>query len=249
MDNKGLFSDALSYTKVTFFGNWIRWALFVMCALPGLLTAVLWVNISNSPTMYWDLLPLLALSQLATVIMFLPPMGYLARIFRGPTTPPEFDNWGALFVDGIRVTATYLLWLLPALILPFALVGLCLTGSLTEWLALLVSLLSPVLLIAVFVLVQLYSDLGAIRCARTNNVLEGLNIPTLTQTMQTIGWVKYIVAQIILLVLFVPFLILPLTLGFIPYAPDLVTCLITPFYLVFATRYLTQLYNQGIPQQ
>jgi len=252
MEYKLLLTDALAYTRATFFEKWSRWVLFVLCAVPGLLSVVFWDRLCDGPIWHWELLLAVIVLQVAAVILFFPPIGYLARINRGTTTPPEFDNWGTLFVDGIRITVTYLLWFLPALILLLAVLGTILVGYcglLTECLTSILLVLLIAALVVSIVLGLLYSDLGMIRCARTNSILEGLNISSLTTIIRTIGLVKYILAVSILLVLYVPFLVLYCTPDFIPYATDLIACLITPFYLVFSARYMTLLYNRGMLQQ
>jgi hypothetical protein len=54
----------------------------------------------------------------------LPVAGYGFRIMRGaargePPTLPEWDNWGDLFVDGLRVALVGIVYLLPVLLLFF----------------------------------------------------------------------------------------------------------------------------------
>lgn len=254
MDYRSVFVNSLGYTKETLFGKWRRWGIFVLCALPGLLAVILCETFCAE-------LPAVILSLLVSPVLYLIIMGYIARIYRG-TTPlpevPEFDNGGSLFVDGFRITVTYILWFLPAFLLFLALGGLtlalCVAEQIDAFIALLYILLTPLLLVAVAIAV-LYSDFGAIRCARTNSILEGINISSITMTIKAIGWVNYLIAIVILIV---PFLVITTTLAFaldfipvpVPYVFDIIDgCVITPIYLVFTARYMTLLYNQGTPQQ
>lgn len=60
------------------------------------------------------------------LVPLLPVMGYLARLVRAgarnedPARLPEWDNWGELFVDGLRLTAASLIGILPGLVIMIA---------------------------------------------------------------------------------------------------------------------------------
>lgn len=256
MDSKRRVIDAMEYTRSIFIGRWSRWIFFILLLLPGCLAAVLCDTQCNCSGEQGDLLiPAFFLSLVLASILFLPLMGYCARIYRGTTTlPPEFDNWGSLFIDGIKITATCILWSLPALILSLTLGGLalafCITGQ-ADGVLLIQGLLVTLLLVAAFVLMLLYSNMGVIRCAQTNSILEGLNIPSITRTIKGIGWVEYLIA---LFILIVPYFIITSILEsafntHLSIYHIINGCVIIPFYLVFAARYMTQLYNQGESQQ
>ena len=249
MDYRSVFVDSLGYTKETLFGKLSRWVIFALCALPGVLAVILCETFCAE-------LPAAILSLLVAPLLYVIVSGYIARIYRGATSPPEFDNWGSLFVDGFRIAVTYILWFLPAFLLSLALGGLtiafCVAEQIDAFIALVYLLLTPLLLAAVVIAV-LYSDLGAILCARTNSILEGINILSITKTIGAIGWVNYLIAIVILII---PFLVITMTLAFafdfipVPYVVDIIDgCVITPIYLVFAARYMTLLYNQGTSQQ
>lgn len=246
MDTKSQVIDALMYTRATFQGQWARWGIFVLCCLPSLLGIVLC-------DLFCAGLPAYILSWVVAPLLYVVLMGYVARIYRGPTTPPVFDTWGSLFVDGIRITVTYLLWFLPALLSFLALAGLtvalCVADQIDLFLVLLYFVITLLLIVTLAVAV-LFSDFGAIRCARTNSILDGLCISSLTKTIKAIGWLNYLLALIVLIVpYFVVVVALSIVLGPVPYGFDIIdVCIITPFYLVFAARYMTLLYDKGTAQ-
>jgi len=39
---------------------------------------------------------------IATILLGLPLMGYAMKVLRGEKTTPEVDDWGTLFIDGIK---------------------------------------------------------------------------------------------------------------------------------------------------
>ena len=44
---------------------------------------------------------------------------YVIRIYRGANPSPQLDNWGSMFIDGIKLFIVGLIYALPVLILSF----------------------------------------------------------------------------------------------------------------------------------
>lgn len=50
-------------------------------------------------------------------------MGYMMRIYRGLKPAPELDEWGNMFIDGIKLWIVEIIFALPIIFLDFVLLG------------------------------------------------------------------------------------------------------------------------------
>jgi hypothetical protein len=50
---------------------------------------------------------------LAILCLGIPINGYVMRIYRGDHPAPEVDNWGTLFVDGLKLMIVGLIYTIP----------------------------------------------------------------------------------------------------------------------------------------
>src|SRR5208337_379314 len=53
----------------------------------------------------------------ATLILTIPLLGYIAKILRAEKPAPEVQNWGTLFVDGIKMLIVEIIYFIPVIIL------------------------------------------------------------------------------------------------------------------------------------
>jgi len=56
-------------------------------------------------------------------IIFPLMMGYVMRIYRGVVPSPQLDEWGRMFVDGIKLFIVAIIYAIPILIVEFAVIG------------------------------------------------------------------------------------------------------------------------------
>ncbi|MDO9324159.1 MAG: DUF4013 domain-containing protein, partial [Methanoregula sp.] len=53
---------------------------------------------------------------LAIICLGIPMNGYVMRIYRGATPAPEVDQWGTLFVDGLKLIIVGIIYAIPMMI-------------------------------------------------------------------------------------------------------------------------------------
>jgi hypothetical protein len=257
MDNGILVTESFNYAKETLTGKWTRWLIFIICGLPmALLPFVFDPNKMAKATEFsWDLIPWkeIAVLVIAAFLLSFILSGYLARIYRGATTPPEFDNWGPLYIDGIKIAVTGFLWLIPvllafALVVAFGILGFSHGSPLSGAPGIGLVIVFLILAIVLAIIAILYSMMGIIRCARTGCIREGIRFTAITETLRSIGWVNYVVALIVLFVIGIVFFVILSIISLIPYLGEIIQLIFIPVYTVFSARYMTRVYEQAQPQ-
>ncbi|HEX3000801.1 MAG TPA: DUF4013 domain-containing protein [Methanoregula sp.] len=257
MDNGILVTESFSYAKETLAGKWTRWLIFIICGLPMALFPFVFdaEKIASATEFSWDLIPVKEIAALiiAAFLLSFIASGYLARIYRGTAIPPEFDNWGPLYIDGIRISVTGVLWFIPVgiafvLMVASAILGFAKNSALPEALGIGLVIVFAILTVILAVVAFLYSIIGIIRCARTGSIREGIRFTAITETLCSIGWVNYIIALVVLLVIGLVFVLIMSAFSLIPYAGDIIQLIFMPVYTVFSARYMTRVYEHGIPQ-
>lgn len=257
MDNGLIVTESFNYAKETLLGKWIRWVIFIICGLPMALFPFVFnpEKIANATTFSWDLIPWKEIAVLFLVAFLLSFIlsGYLARIYRGATTPPEFDNWGPLYIDGIKIAVTGFLWFIPmilafVLMVAFAIVGFSSDSALSGAPGIGITIISLILMLVLAIIGVIYSMMGIIRCARTGSIREGIRFTAITETLRSIGWVNYFIALVVLFVIGIIFFVAISAISLIPYVGDIVQLVFIPFYTVFSARYITRVYEHSEPQ-
>ena len=188
----------------------------------------------------------------ATFLLTLPLMGYTLRIFRGENPSPEVENWGTLFIDGIKYLIVGLIYAIPALIVLFlALAPVIAAASSTSDPAMATAAMMAALgtffvgllvFIIVAFIIGIFSSIGIIRFARTGSMGEAFNFSAIVETIGKIGWGHYILALIVMMVIIG---IVETICNLIPYAGMVILILILPFIMHFQARYLCMLYDSA----
>ncbi|HXX55861.1 MAG TPA: DUF4013 domain-containing protein [Methanoregula sp.] len=259
MDYENLITDSLKYTQDALIGKWVRWAIFVIFALPFSLIQFLFdpKTISPGSRMDWAAIPWgqIALLAGAGLVLSFFLSGYLVRIYRGVKPAPDFTGWTGLFVDGVKLEIVWILWFLPLIVVMVAglaaSIGALVSARAGPGLAgLLILLLILLFLVAMvlFVIVFLFGILGAVRFSRTGSIREGIRFSAIHDTIRTIGWGSYIVALIVYIVAAVVYVIVTAFLGIIPLIGWFLVLLVTPFFTIFSARYFALVYEHGVPQ-
>lgn len=256
MDNGVLVTSSAEYTREALCWKWGRWLVFIICGLPMALIPFVFDSrkFSDPAHFSWEMIPWgqLAALILAGFLLSFILSGYLARIYRGSPTPPEFDSWGSLYIDGIKIAITGFLWFVPVIVLFCALVGVIIAGlSDTPLLpgiaALVLMVIIALALIAVCIIAVLYSIPGVVRCARAGSIREGIRFSAITGTLRSIGWVNYIVALIVLGAVALLFCIVVCLFSLNEYTGAVASLVLTPLYTIFSARYITQVYDTAAP--
>ena len=162
-----------------------------------------------------------ALIVLAGILLSFIIAGYIVRIYRGVSPAPEFDNWGALYLDGIKLTVVGILWIIPLMaVLALMLGTVFLAGGRGASAGLSIGLVLVLVVIEVVlaVVTVFYSILGAVRFTRTGSIREGIRFAAITGTIRTIGWGRYVLALVILIVVAIAFFAVMSVFALVPSA-------------------------------
>ena len=258
MDNSAIVSDSFAYAKEALYGKWVRWITFIVLALPLALVNFVFDpdKLINKTTgaFNWELVPwdqVAFLLIIGTLLSFF-LAGYTVRIFRGAKPAPEFDNWAALFIDGLKLTIVWLLWFLPFLVAMAAGIGLIVISSASAGspdssfgMTLLMVLLLLLLGCIAAVIATLYAYLGTVRFARTGSIREGIGFAKITGMIRNMGWLSYLIALLVLFVIGFIFGIAVTLLSLIPFIGWVLVMIVSPFLTILVARYATLVYEQG----
>jgi hypothetical protein len=187
---------------------------------------------------------------IATILLGLPLMGYAMKVLRGDKPAPEVDDWGTLFIDGIKYLIVALIYAIPLIILWVLVMGAgavaMMSGDSTAMMAAFAAMgIGLAVMLVVGVIIAVFEIIGIVRFARTGSIGEAFNFNAILATISKIGWVPYIIAIVILMVAGAVFGIIVGILMMIPIlGVILYLCLIAPWSL-FIARYVCLLYDSA----
>jgi Protein of unknown function (DUF4013) len=210
---------------------------------------------------------------LAIICLGLPFNGYIMRVYRGKAPAPEADEWGTLFIDGLKLLVVGIVYAIPLVILwafiygPFFLgiaSGTMKENALATWEPNFVLML---IFYVVELAVTIIMPVASIRFARTGTFAEAFNLTGIFETIGRIGWINYIVALLLVsIVVSIPILVL--IIGFILVGTValvllkeaallvilallalavLLILILAPLFGIFQARYMTRLYDCAAP--
>jgi len=185
------------------------------------------------------------------ILLCIPLFGYLLHVLRGQKPAPEVSGWGALFIDGIRYIIVTVIWALPALIIFVVTLGSVVAEILAGNPAGVFPVLGGLVFgIVVFLVVaftcSLFGTIGVICFARTGSMGEAFNFSAISAAIGRIGWINYIIALLIMVILpFVISLMLSFLTG-IPYAGILIELIVVSPIAIFEARYLSLVYDEAV---
>ena len=182
-------------------------------------------------------------------------MGYMMRIYRGAGTAPELNEWGSMFIDGIKLFVVGLIYMIPVLIIEFVVLGSAfLTGMMAQNYAqadpgAILGLIGAVLfgfiiLAIVSIIIGLFLATAVVRFARTNSFGEAFNFSAISAHIGKIGFVPYVIA---LIFLFIVIGVVEMICMMIPYVGMFILLILLPAIVLFEARYLTLLYESAGP--
>ncbi|MFA4860704.1 DUF4013 domain-containing protein [Methanoregula sp.] len=221
MDFGNMIGESFEYAKEGLVGKWMKWILLLI----------------------------------ATILLTLPLMGYTLRILRGEKPSPEVENWGTLFIDGIKYLIIGIIYAIPLFIIAFltlaplvmeavaaggnpAAVNSIAMGAVGTF------LLGLVIFIIAAIIIGLFANIGIVRFARTGSMGEAFNFGAILTTIAKIGWVNYIIALIIMGIIFG---VVEMICALIPMVGTLILFIIIPFLTMFQARYLCRIYDSAGP--
>lgn len=207
---------------------------------------------------------------LAVICLGIPFNGYILRVYRGADPAPEVDEWGTLFIDGLKMLAIVIVYILPLLLLMLILMGAMIlvtvidsTGVMGIFVGLLGALCNILFYVLEFVVI-VFLPVACIRFARTGVFSEAFNFSAMMETIGKIGWISYLVAVVLIevvigiplcIVLFVLIVIFAGAAILFSSNPAVVLgllaimiilfLLIIPVISIFQARYLTRVYGMA----
>jgi hypothetical protein len=196
----------------------------------------------------WDKWILLIVS----CIIFPLFMGYTMRIYRGANPAPALDDWGGMFIDGIKLLVVGVIYALPVLFLEFVLMGSATIAMLSSAnggtytnpgaiMGLLVAIFfGATIIVIVAIIIGLITATATVRFARTNSFSEAFNFGAIFAQIGKIGWMIYIIALIMLGIIVG---IIEVICMVIPYIGIILLLILLPPLGLFSARYLTMLYE------
>ena len=187
---------------------------------------------------------------IATILLGLPLMGYALKVLRGDKPAPEVEDWGTLFIDGIKYLIVAIIWMLPVYIVLGILMvigfGAAMTGDESAAMAGIGIMIIGMIIVAILaIIIALFMMIGVVRSARTGSIGEAFNFSAIRSTIAKIGWVPYIIALIVLMVCGAIFSIVMGILMMIPILGWLLYFCMIPPYMLFISRYICQLYDSA----
>lgn len=254
MDYGEIISDSINYSKNALVGNRKTWLAFIACVLPFALIGFLFDPEKMQTADYWINFPwgqFIALLLAGFLLSFLTE-GYVVRVLRGITPPPEFDNWVSLYLDGIKVLVVQIIWCIPVLVV-FCITGFffafadAIKGSGLAMPVRIGALLLIVVAIVLTILTVLSMFIAVVRYARTGSIREGIRYSAVIETIRAIGWGSYIMALIVLLITAIVYFLVVSIFAMIPFIGWVFNLALIPLFSVFSARYLSRVYDDGAP--
>jgi len=187
---------------------------------------------------------------IATILLGLPLAGYAMKVLRGEKPAPEVDDWGTLFIDGIKYVIVAFIYAIPIIIVWVLVLGASaaaiMSGDSSAMMAAFGAMaIGLVVMLILGIIIAIFEIIGIVRFARTGSIGEAFNFGAILATIAKIGWVPYIIAIVVLVVVAIIFGIIVGILMMIPVLGFLIyLCLISPWAL-FLSRYVCQLYDSA----
>jgi hypothetical protein len=187
---------------------------------------------------------------IATILLGIPLMGYAMKVLRAEKPAPEVEDWGTLFIDGIKYIIVAIIYAIPLIIVWFVVAGASaltiMSGDATRMMAALGAIaLGLVITFILAVIIAVFEVIGIVRFARTGSIGEAFNFNAILATIGKLGWVPYIISLVVLLVVGIVFGIIMSIIQMIPILGIIIYfCLIAPWTL-FVARYVCQIYDSA----
>jgi hypothetical protein len=186
----------------------------------------------------------------ATILLGIPLMGYMMKVLRGTKPAPEVDDWGTLFIDGIKYIIVKIIYAIPLIIVGFLVLGAAfmtaMSGNVAAMTGAIAGMLVGLLLIFILaIVIALFEMIGMVRFARTGSIGEAFNFNAILATIGKIGWVPYIIALVVFLIVAVVIGIIMAIIMKVPILGWIIyLCVIAPMTIFFA-RYICLLYDSA----
>lgn len=193
-----------------------------------------------SGLLYFLLIPALVASILI--------LGYQLRTIRtsimGENEPPEFNEWTKLFLDGLRLFITSLVYgIIPTIVLVVGFIML-LVGS--SGIGVIILLLGAILLI----IVGIISVMAISNMAYYDEIGAAFRFGEIRERIESIGWLRYILMLILLGIFYIILAVVAALVTLIPFAGlVLVSLIIYPFMYLFMYRAYGLIFRETLDEE
>jgi hypothetical protein len=247
MDVRYYVTESANFTRATLLGRPSRWLIFILLGLPWtiLLSHAESQNIIEGTVVHWSQIPwgeaglLIGAGFLCNFLI----SGYVVRLLRADPVPPEFDDIPHLCLDGIKLQAIPLVWMLVPSVLAYIQYSIGTSEMFTDspWESslkiLLILLLLVIEIVVVYIAVQ-HVMIGAIRFARTHSVGEGFNQIAIRKTLSRIGILNYFIGLGVITVVWMLFSLSLRGVALFPFAGPGISLLLSPIPTIYCFRFI-----------
>ncbi len=181
-----------------------------------------------------------------STIVFPLIMGYIVRIYSGAKPAPELENWGGLFINGLKLFVIGIIYAIPIFIIAVvSLIPAMMLANGNPTAAIGSAGLGLLVMIIVAIIISLISAIGTIRFARKDSMGQAFAFGAILGHIGKIGWGSYIIALIVLWIVGIVFSIIITVLSAIPIIGWLIMLFLYPPWIVFTARYMTLIYESA----
>ena len=188
---------------------------------------------------------------IATLLLTIPLLGYCLKVFRGEKPAPEVDGWGTLIIDGLKYAIISIIWVIPCFIIAMFVIGAGILAYVENPAALMEIiggvLIGVIVLLIVAAITGLLSTIGVIRFARTGSMGEAFNFSAILETIRKIGWVNYIIAMVVIILVEMVFIGVIEVFNFVvsPYLGLFIEFLLIAPLTLLMSRYFCLIYDSA----
>lgn len=178
------------------------------------------------------------------------PLGYLLKIiktsFKGSDELPDFDNWKSMYLNGIKLILTVIIYFLPIIILvlilnPSQIFSLFNTNfSLYNLWSMFLGSIGQII---IFIVIGVMEYVGIANMALYDGEISAaFRFREIINRIAMIGWKKYLISYLIIWILgFLTFIISILML-FILIGIIIIPLLIIPYFMTLNARFLALIF-------
>ncbi len=174
------------------------------------------------------------------VIIFPLFFGYVMEILRGKKPAPELENWGKLFIDGLKFLLVVVVYSIPIFVILWIIVGATFLLDPSAILGGMILATFSAFIVAFLVLI--IASIALIRLSRFESLKEAFNFKAILEQIRRIGWVSYLVG---LLLIYLVLGVINFIVNQIPFVGGILNFVLNPAYGIFFARYITLLYESG----
>ncbi|MGI6464261.1 MAG: DUF4013 domain-containing protein [Methanobacterium sp.] len=215
------------------------------------------------PSQDWKKIIILGILIILSIYLIIPivlVMGYFFRILKssiaGFDELPDFDEWGEMVIDGLKMFVVQFVYLLIPLIVIFvgawasiASMSVTASGNVANP-NLFLGLMGGTAIIG-FILAIIFQLIGSIAVANMalndSEFGAAFRFSEILELISMIGWGKYIIWYIVMIIIGIVFMVIASVLQIIPFIGMIIATLVVyPYLTMFSSRSLALLFGSSV---